>query len=109
MKINFYQFKDENITVDITAVLENGKLTFNGFDYGKKVEDSRGVSSEYEYSLSLDNVNTDKLFTKLGIADKKDEDKLGLLKEKFGKDGSLSAFKEYCDMNEIETKFFCWP
>ena len=109
MKTTFYHFEDEAIIVDVKVALNNEELIFDGFDYGKKVKDSRGVSDEYEYSLSFDKENTRKFFELLGVSDKGDDDKLAVLKKKFGENGSISVIKEYCDNNGIETKFFSWP
>ena len=109
MKITFYHYEDENITINTDAILEDGKLILDGLDYGKRVEELRGMGDDYEYKLSLDKENTTKLFDSLGVADKTDKQKLATMKEKFGKDGRISEVEKYCDKHDIKTEFFCWP
>ncbi len=109
MKITFYHYKDDDITINTDIVLEDGKLLFDGFDSGKRVGEIRGISDDYEYKLSLDEENTAKLFKLLDADDKTDEEKLNLIKERFGREGSTSEFSEFCDKNGIKTEFFCWP
>lgn len=109
MKINFYHYEDKEITINTDVILEDGELLFDGFDYGKRVKELRGISSEYEYKLSLDQKSTTKLFEVLGVADKTDEQKLSALKEKFGEHGRTSDIQDFCDGHGIKTKFFCWP
>ena len=101
MKITFYHYEDEDITINTDAILKDGKLLLDGLDYGKRVEELRGMGDDYEYKLSLDNENTTKLFDSLGVADKTDKQKLATMKEKFGKDGRISEIEEYCDVYEI--------
>ena len=38
MKMPFYKMDSERVHVSITAILENGKLSLDGFDYGKYSE-----------------------------------------------------------------------
>lgn len=109
MKITFYHYEDEDITINTDAILEDGKLLLDGLDYGKRVEELRGMGDDYEYKLSLDKENTAKLFESLGVSNKTDKQKLNTLKDKFGKNGRFSEVEEYCDKHGIKTKFFCWP
>ena len=109
MKITFYHYEDEDITINTDAILKDGKLLLDGLDCGKRVEELRGMGDDYEYKLSLDKENTTKLFDSLGVADKTDKQKLATMKEKFGKDGRISEIEEYCDKHDIKTEFFCWP
>lgn len=109
MKITFYHYEDEDITINTDAILEDGKLLLDGLDCGKRVEELRGMGDDYEYKLSLDKENTAKFFESLGVADKNDKQKLAALKEKFGKDELISEVEEYCNEQDIRTEFFCWP
>ena len=109
MKISFYHLENKDITINIDAILENGKLLLDGLDYGKRVEELRGMGDDYEYKLSLDKENTAKLFESLGAADKTDAQKLSALKAKFVENGHISDIQDYCDEHEIETEFFSWP
>lgn len=109
MNINFYHVENEDIAINTDAILEDGKLLLDGFDYGKRVEEIRGMGKEYEYKLSFDEKNTAKFFEALGVKDKSDSEKLAALKEKFGEKGSLPEIEKYCDEHGITTEFFCWP
>lgn len=109
MKITFYHLETDDISININAVLEDGKLSLDGYDYGKRVEELRGMSDEYEYHLSLDEENAAKLFALLGVADGTDKQKLSALKVKFGKNGHVSEVSDYCEENGIKTSFFSWP
>ena len=51
-KISLYQYKDENISVDISAYFENGNLVIDGYDIGKRVEELTG-DSDYEYRMKI--------------------------------------------------------
>ena len=109
MKITFYHYEDKDITINTNAILEDGKLLLDGYDYGKRVKDLRGISDEYEYQLSFDQENTAKIFKSLGVADKSDKQKLNALKDKFGEHGRTSEIEKYCNEHQIKTEFFCWP
>lgn len=75
-KIKFYQAKNDGISISITAHLNDGKLSLQGLDHGPDVDEIRGMGEDYEYTLSLDKENSQKLFESLKIADKTDEEKL---------------------------------
>lgn len=109
MKIDFYKEKLDDIDISISLSLEDGVLKFEGFDYGEKVGEIRGVSDEYEYSLMLNGENTEKLFKLMGISNKTEKEKLEFIRDKFSEDHGFSGFKKYCEENGIETEFFCWP
>ena len=109
MKIDFYHLDNDEIHVSMDLVLEDGELKFNGYDYGKRVKELRGISDDYEYHLSLDKENTAKLFELLEINEKSDKEKLENIKERFSKDEGFSGFKDFCEENGIKTNFFCWP
>ena len=105
MKITFYHYEDEDITINTDAILEDGKLILDGLDYGKRVEELRGMGDDYEYKLSLDKENTTKLFDSLGVADKTDKQKLATMKEKFGKDRN-EVFKKLYEHDIYARKYF---
>ena len=109
MEIVFYHYEDKDIVINTNAILEDGKLRLDGYDYGKRVKELRGMGDDFEYGLSLDQNNTTKLFESLGVADKTDKQKLAALKDKFGKNGRISEVREYCDKRNIKTAYFSWP
>ena len=108
MKSVLYERRDAQIWCTITAVLVNGKLSVNGHDLGPKVEEFFG-RDEYEYALSLDEENTSKLFRTLNCSEKSDEEKMQVIKDKFGNSYADTALKSYCWNNGIKTSFWCWP
>ena len=109
MKIDFYHLDDDEIHISMDLILENDELKFSGYDYGKRVEELRGMGDDYEYHLDLDKENTTKLFKLLEIDNKSDKEKLEYIKKRFSKDEGFSGFEDFCEDNNIETKFFSWP
>lgn len=105
MKMPFYKMDSERVHVSITAILENGKLSLDGFDYGKYVEEVRGTE-DFDYTLSLDEENTGKLFALMGIADKTDEEKLEAVCVRFSPDKGVFGLYEYCKANNIAASYF---
>ena len=92
----------------ITAELSGGKLTVSGHDLGAQVRQFFD-SDDYEYAISLDSSNTEKLFEELKCTDASDEEKLYVIKQTFDSSRADSALKEYCKEHGIETSFWCWP
>ena len=107
--IPFYHTKCSGIEISIIAQLDDGKLSLQGHDHGPRVEELRGMGEDYEYTLSLDEAETQKLFEILGLADKTGAEKLEEIKKKFGKSAGISVLEEFCDEHDIKTKFFAWP
>lgn len=105
MNMPFYKMDSERVHVSITATLENGKLSLDGFDYGKYVEEFRGTE-DFDYTLSLDKENTGKLFALMGIADKTDEEKLEAVCVRFSHDRGVFVLYEYCKANNIAASYF---
>lgn len=108
MKLELYQRKDEEIWCTINAELSAGRLSISGHDLGPQVK-LFFPDGEYEYSVSLTEENTRKLFESLGCADETDEKKLHVIKDSFENSRADSALKEYCAEHGIETSFWCWP
>ena len=109
MRIVFYKAERNDINISISVCLEDGKLQFDGYDYGTRVKEFRGISDEFEYYLNLDEANTTKAFEALGISSKSDQEKLEFIRDKFNKDGSFRGFEKYCADHGIETKYSSWP
>lgn len=107
MNLEIYKIREDSGWSTIHADLDNGKLMISGHDLGPKVEGSFG-RSDYEYSLSLDEENTRKLFESLGCAEQPEADKLRFIKDHFDNSRVVSALKEYCKQHGIQSKFWCW-
>ena len=108
-KIKFYQAKNDGISISITAHLDDGKLSLQGLDHGSSVDEIRGMGEDYEYTLSLDKENSQRLFELLEVTDKTDKEKLEKVRDTFNKDGGISGLEEYCESHGIRTSFSCWP
>ena len=111
MNLKFYHSIRKDIEINMTVSLNDGKLKFSGYDYGKFVAHSpvSHGGDEYEYYLDLDQENTQKVFKALGVADKTDKEKLQCIVDTFQKDKGFSGFKEYCEKRSIKTTFYSWP
>lgn len=108
-KIKFYQAENDDISISITACLDAGKLSLRGLDHGSSVDEIRGMGEDYEYTLSLDKENSQKLFELLGVNEKTDAEKLEKVRDTFSKDGGVSGLEDYCKGHDIKTSFSCWP
>lgn len=108
-KIKFYQARSSGISISIMAHLDNGKLSLQGLDHGPSVEEIRGVGEDYEYTLSLDEENSQKLFKLLRVAEGTDTEKLEKVRDAFNKDGGISGLEKYCESHNIKNSFSCWP
>ena len=108
MKMKLYERKDERIWCTITAALTEKGLTVSGHDLGPQVEAFFG-DDEYEYALSLNAENTQKLFALLGCSRASDEEKLQMIKDSFENSYADSALRKYCNEHGIETSFWSWP
>ena len=91
----------DRISVHISAALENGCLTVEGYDCGEAVEEFWG-NDDYEYRLRFDKAGTDKLFRLLC---KKDEPPEEALAEKFNGPDACSDLKRFCTEHGIEYDF----
>ena len=106
MEISFYKEEREDINISISVGLDDGKLRLDGLEYGSTVERLRGTTRDHEYTLSLDKENTKKLFDKLGISDKTDEQKLEAIRDRFSKDKGVFGLDKYCESNGIEIFYY---
>lgn len=107
MRVCFYKEKKEDVEISINAILEDEKLTLEGCDNGELVEKWWG-DDDYEYWLKFDKENTEKLFKKLGVANKTDKEKLETIRNTFSKDKDISGVQKYCEENDIKTSFNSW-
>lgn len=105
MELEIYKETRNDIDILIVAQLDNGELRLRGHDIGSAVKDFWGSDNDYEYCLSLDKENTQKLFKTLGITEKTNRSKLELIKDEFDGDKAISNLSEYCKKNGIKTSF----
>ncbi len=107
LNIDSFQLCDENtgqISIAVWARVENGEFHIDGQDLGSSLEDIFG-SDEYEYFYRLDSDNTRKLFELLtnDISNIKET----IIKNFSGIDG-CKKFRDICEKNGIEYKFFTY-
>lgn len=105
MEKAFYESDTERVHVSITATLNNGELSLDGYDYGKYVEEFRGTD-DFEYSLYLNLENTNKLFECLDVLNKTDKEKLEAVRDMFCPSKGVFGLYEYCKANNIATSYF---
>lgn len=109
MKIIFYESKSKEIDIHITVSLKDGVLKFEGQDLGPLVDKLRGMGDEYEYFLTLDKENTQRLFEAMKIEKLSDKEKLEAIRDRCKNDCGISGIEEFCERHDIETKFDSWP
>ncbi len=106
--LELYKEIRDDVQVTINAYLENGELKLEGYDIGKLVKDFWRNGDSYEYFLLVSKENTDKLFERLGVSDKSDEQKLIAIKKSFNWEDGFTKFSKYCEKNKINTTFSSW-
>lgn len=101
MQYQLFSSNSRNLSVS----LEEGKLTFQGEDFGEECIRMNGTS-EYEFYYALDEENTARFIALL-------EEKYGvdielelILKTEFGTDDGSVKFAKFCEENGIEKSFF---
>ena len=94
---------NDRVEVHVTVSLTDGKLTFSGQDLGDFVEETWG-DSDYEYWYSLDEANTEKLFS---VIHGEQNPEAALLKE-FSGEGGCRRLREICDSKGIQYEFFSY-
>ena len=107
MELELYREKNGKDLRTLHAYLSDNKLSIEGYDVGPSVEKYWG-HDDYEYTTALDEDNTKKLFDLLGCSGQSDEEKLHIIKDKFGGGGADSALRIYCEEHGIETSFSSW-
>lgn len=107
LKITLYQFKNDNISIEIQAYFDGESLVVEGYDIGKTVKECWG-DSDYEYSTTIQEKEVMKLYLFMGVAE---GDKEGLLRAvacKFNTNSCYSEFKDFLENNGIHSEAFSW-
>lgn len=103
-----YSSKEKDVEVSITAEIADGELTISDLSGGKLTSELMG-SDFAEHYLSLDKVNTKKLFKELKVSAKSEKEQLSAIKEKFGKNTAIAELEDYCERHGIKTSPFVYP
>lgn len=109
MELELYRETRSNIDTLIVAKFNDGELRIRGHDVGPAVNDYWGMGNDYEYFLSLNKGNTEKLFMALGVMQETNKAKLDFIKDKFGGNETISKLSKYCKKNGIKTSFYSYP
>ena len=96
--------KNAQVSVRVTAALENGKLTISGIDCGNAPEEIWG-DDDYEYWYDFDEQNTKRLLESINAAA---DNPLKVIKDQFGGMDGCSRLREFCDSNGIIYRFSSW-
>jgi hypothetical protein len=107
LQIALYQFKNDNISVEIQAYFDGESLVIEGYDIGKSVKEYWG-DSDYEYSTTIQEKEVKKLYLFMNVTE---ADKNGLLKaiaDKFNTNSCYSEFRDFLDKNGIHYESFSW-
>jgi len=107
LRIALFQFKNDNISVDIQAYFDGKVLLSKAMILVKSVKDYWG-DSDYEYSTTIQEKEVKKLYPLMSIVE---DDKEGLLKaiaDKFNTNSCYSEFRNFLDKNGIRHEAFSW-
>jgi hypothetical protein len=107
LKIILFHFRTAAIEITIEARFEGENLVIEGYDIGKTVEEAWG-DSDYEYSLTIQPQEVEKLYPLLDV---ELFDKQGLLyaiEARFNTNTCYSEFRSFLDKNNIKAVGFSW-
>lgn len=107
LKVLLFQFKNENISVEIHAYFTGESLVIEGYDIGKAVKEYWG-DSDYEYSTTIKEKEVKRLYPLMSVVE---GDKEGLLKaiaDKYNTNSCYSEFRDFLDKNGIHYEVFSW-
>ena len=94
----------EKLSIHVTAMLAEEKLTISGVDCGQTPEEFWG-DDDYEYWYYFDENNTALLFQKIGA---QKPNPLIAVKERFSGIDGCRRLREYCETASIEYRFDSW-
>ena len=96
--------KNAQVSVRVTAFLENGKLTISGIDSGNYPSKIWG-DDDYEYWYDFDEQNTKRLFESIKA---EADNPLPAIKDHFSGMDGCSRLREFCDSNGIIYRSSSW-
>jgi hypothetical protein len=95
-------YKQTDVETHIRAYIDDGQLTIAGQDLGSMVED------HYEYFYSLSKGDTKKLHKLLKEDSNSNKGLLELMQIYFSGMSCCLEFRNYCQNNSLEYKFFSY-
>ena len=106
-EVTLYDFRDEDIHINIVARFEEGKLIIDGYDIGKRVEGIIG-DSDYEYIITVHESEVLRLYKETGIFSGDKGSMLHWLAENFNTNSCFSAFSDFLSAKDIKHETFTW-
>jgi hypothetical protein len=107
-KTALYQYKDENISVDITAYFENGNLVIDGYDVGERVKELTG-DSDYEYRMRISEKDLARFCAEIGTGIESGEDAiLERMVMIFNINTCFSEIGSILRQSDIPFEYFSW-
>jgi hypothetical protein len=107
LQVTLYQYKDENIRVEIQAYFQEESLVVEGYDIGRTVKEFWG-DSDYEYSTTIEEAEVRKLYPLMQVEEGNREALLKALAGRFNTNSCYSDFRDFLDKNGIGYKGFSW-
>jgi hypothetical protein len=104
--VTLYDYKTEDIHINVVARFENNDLIIDGYDIGKRVEEYWG-DSDYEYTITIKKENIGPLIKALGV----DDDQVLVLQalvKQFQGNHCFSALGDFLEKHNIEHVRFSW-
>ncbi len=105
--VSLYNFIGPDIKISIDAYFDSDKLIIDGYDIGKRVEEFWG-DLDYEYVLTIPPEGVKFLFEYFNMVNKKKEDLLAALAEKFNTNTCYSDIRKLMSDNGIICEGFSW-
>jgi hypothetical protein len=107
LKVALYQFKNNNISIDIQAYFNGEDLVVEGYDIGKNVKEYWG-DSDYEYSTTIPEKEVGKLYRVMNIDEGNKEGLLKAIANTFNANSCYSEFRDFLETNGIHSEGFSW-
>lgn len=101
MQYKLFSSRSRNLSIS----LDEGKLTFEGEDFGEECEKMNGTRF-YEFYYALDEKATAKLIALLEEKYGDDAELETMLKTEFGSDDGSVKFAKFCERNGINMAFY---
>jgi hypothetical protein len=106
-RVWLFQFKSDEIRVEIEAYFEGENLIIEGYDIGETVKKYWG-DSDYEYSTTVRKTEVGKLSSVLGVGAGDKEGLLKALAGKFNTNTCYSDFRNFLEKSGILAEGFSW-
>ena len=107
MSVTLFEYKDSQISVNVSASFKDGNLTIEGYDIGKRVEQFHG-DVDYEYSLTILRQNIPALRKRLELNSNDENELLDVIATRFNTNACFSQAEKFLVENGIPHNRFSW-